>query len=65
MCGIFRRALKLISTPRAALLPVLQGLWWQVQLDQHRKGSPAYCIFQNKKNALSPYGWFIPMKQSS
>lgn len=41
MGDIFRGALKLICTPRAALLPIFQGLWWQVQLDQHRKGNPA------------------------
>lgn len=41
MGGIFRGALQQISTPRAALLPIFQRLWWQVQLDQHGKGSPA------------------------
>lgn len=63
MDGIFRGALKLSSTPRAGLLPILQGLWWLLQLDWHGKGSPTLWMtvfFRIRETLCFPVGNLYP-----
>lgn len=65
MVDIFRGALQLNFTTRAANLPILQGLWCLLQLDCHGKGSPTSWVTIFQRDTLFSCGWFILLKQPS